>query len=205
MTTDTPTSGVSDLKCSALDKRISVSDKLLSCSYPRRLRLRRRGQFLRVQRVGKRVYTQHLITYIALNSGQRTRLGVTVSKKMGKAHTRNYIKRLLRESFRQSEIRNSKGFDISVISRHERPPSHLETLIAEMNELASMGRALVEAGRHTKSKKRSRSQNRHTSSNDRRDRKTQRNPPVDGRGLARSDRGKINKKKSKRSGEDVRF
>ena len=204
MTTDTPKSGASDLKCAALEERNIVSDKRANCSYPRRLRLRRRGQFLRVQRIGKRVYTRHLITYIALSSGQKTRLGVTVSKKMGKAHKRNYIKRLLRESFRQSELRNSKGFDISVISRHERPPSHLDTLIAEMNELASMGRSLVETGRHTPSKKRSRSQNRNNSSNDRRDRKRQSDPPINGGSSPRDDRSIINKKRSKRSGGDVR-
>ena len=117
-------------------KQEADQQPLANQSLPKKLRLRKRGQFLRLQRVGRRVYTTHLIAYIAPNKGRATRLGLTVSKKVGKAYLRNRIKRILREAFRRSHLRSTNGFDISVIARKERPPSQLNILIKEMNQLA---------------------------------------------------------------------
>lgn len=122
-------------------------------SYPKRLRIRRRGHYLRIQRLGKRVYTQHLIAYLAKSAQHQTRFGVTVSKKMGKAHRRNFIKRLLREAFRHSDLRHSKGFDVSVISRQECPPLHLSEMIQEMNELAKLGAEMNQTRDQVKKKR----------------------------------------------------
>lgn len=155
MTTDTASSVVpindesivlKDMKQEANQRR--SSDQCL----PKRLRLRKRGQFLHAQRVGSRVYTTHLIAYIAPNKGRATRLGLTVSKKVGKAHIRNRIKRILREAFRRSHLRSTSGFDVSIIARKERPPSQLNSLITEMNQLAHNADRILQ-DRWTKHKK----------------------------------------------------
>ena len=112
-------------------------------SFPKRLRLRRRGSFLKAQRIGKRVYTPHLIAYLVLGRQRPTRIGLTVSKKVGKAHRRNLVKRVLREAFRRSQLRQSIGFDISIIARQERAPLELEPIIKEMNQLAQKGLKLM--------------------------------------------------------------
>ena len=47
------------------------------------------------------------------------RIGLTVSKKLGKAHIRNRVKRILREGLRQTERENNlkKGYLIVIVAR----------------------------------------------------------------------------------------
>lgn len=46
-----------------------------------------------------------LIIYYKKNLFNQTRIGLSVPKKIGKAHDRNRLKRLIRESFRNSEYK----------------------------------------------------------------------------------------------------
>ena len=46
-----------------------------------------------------------LIIYYKKNSFNQTRIGLSVPKKIGKAHDRNRLKRLVREFFRQSQYK----------------------------------------------------------------------------------------------------
>jgi ribonuclease P protein component len=132
-----------------------VAEQILhSQSFPRRLRLRKRGQFLRAQRLGSRIYTPHLIAYLVSNRGQPTKIGLTVSKKCGKAHVRNRVKRLLREAFRRSSLRNDVGFDLSVIARKEQVPSDLNILINELNSIAHKSAKALENNKYIKKSKR---------------------------------------------------
>ena len=70
-------------------------------SFPKALRLRRRRQFLSIQRDGTRRHTAHLVFIRARGETEWPRLGVTVSARVGNSVQRNRIKRLLREVFRQ--------------------------------------------------------------------------------------------------------
>lgn len=55
---------------------------------------------------------------VSLRSTEKqTRVGITASKKFGKAHDRNRFKRLVRESFRLSINPVLEGFDIEVIPK----------------------------------------------------------------------------------------
>lgn len=65
-------------------------------------RLQKRHEYARVERRGVRVHT-HYFTLIALlaSSVAQGRAGITVSKKIGKAHARNFIKRRARHLCRK--------------------------------------------------------------------------------------------------------
>jgi ribonuclease P protein component len=64
-------------------------------------KIRHSGEFLRLQRTGVRYQTAHFVFFASrLPDSDHTRLGVTVSRRIGKAVVRNRIKRRLRECFR---------------------------------------------------------------------------------------------------------
>lgn len=55
-----------------------------------------------------------LIIYYKKNSYNQTRIGLSVPKKIGKAHDRNRLKRIIRESFRQSSHK-FLGADVLIV------------------------------------------------------------------------------------------
>ncbi|MDR1776705.1 MAG: ribonuclease P protein component [Desulfovibrio sp.] len=65
-------------------------------------RLRRRADFAACYDRGKRHYSEHFLVFslAGVLPDAKTRLGLSVSRKVGGAVTRNRIKRLLREFFR---------------------------------------------------------------------------------------------------------
>ncbi len=65
----------------------------------------------------KGVADGYLVLYARRNRTTTNRVGITVSKKLGKAHIRNRIRRRLREVYRLNEDRFQPGWDIVVVAR----------------------------------------------------------------------------------------
>lgn len=67
-------------------------------------RLHRSAEFIRLQRVGVRFQSPHFVLYAGRLETEpaRSRLGVTVSRRIGNAVLRNRVKRRVREIFRRS-------------------------------------------------------------------------------------------------------
>ena len=63
----------------------------------REFRLKKRAAFTYVYKRGERTRSRHL-TLLAAKSGEGLKIGLSVSKKVGGAVTRNHVKRLLREA-----------------------------------------------------------------------------------------------------------
>jgi ribonuclease P protein component len=84
--------------------------------FPKSLRLRRRSDFLRVQGSGIKVAVEPLLALALQNSRGNTRLGITVSKKVGNAAIRNRIRRRLREIFRKQRPHLPRGLDLVLIA-----------------------------------------------------------------------------------------
>ena len=73
--------------------------------------------FRRLYAKGKSAAAASLAVYVRPNHSQRTRLGITVSAKIGKAVRRIKIRRRIREAYRIHEYQLSPGWDIVVVAR----------------------------------------------------------------------------------------
>jgi ribonuclease P protein component len=107
-------------------------------------RLRKRFEFGRVRDQGRRVHTQSFVLLLRPNQLDRSRLGLTVSHKVGNAVRRNRIKRLLREVFRQHRSLFPAAADVVVIAKAGRAPSGLEQVCGELGRASGAMRAAVE-------------------------------------------------------------
>ena len=94
----------------------------------------RRADFLRVSKLGRRLNARYFLILIldrgaaeggaAAERGVAPRLGITVTRRVGKAVRRNRIKRLVREWFRGAQERLRRGwpgYDLVVIAKREIP------------------------------------------------------------------------------------
>jgi ribonuclease P protein component len=89
---------------------------------PKRGRLSRSAEFERVYRQGRSVGNRFLVLYSFPRSSagepaDGTRLGVSVSRKVGGAVDRNKVKRLLREAFSTLADRLPDDQDVVVVAR----------------------------------------------------------------------------------------
>lgn len=79
--------------------------------------IKKNSDFKKVYHNGKSFANKYLIMYIKNNQTDLSRIGISVSKKVGNSVIRHRITRLIRESYRLSEDRLSSGLDIVVVAR----------------------------------------------------------------------------------------
>jgi ribonuclease P protein component len=115
--------------------------------FPRRLRLQRRREFLRVQRSGAKHHTRFFLVFVAPSALRgmpavaasglpATRLGVTVTRKVGKAVKRNRIKRLVREAFRREHHALPAGLDMVWVAKRDAVDTTFEAVVHDIRSLA---------------------------------------------------------------------
>ena len=74
-------------------------------------------EFRRLYSKGKSCANAYLVVYCQKNREGRSRLGVTVSKKLGHAVVRNRVRRRIREIYRLNREKMLPGWDIIVVGR----------------------------------------------------------------------------------------
>ena len=79
--------------------------------------LKKNADFQKVYKMGRSYANRLLVMYVLKNGGNKNRLGISVSKKVGNSVIRHRITRLIRESYRLQEDMFNSGLDIVVIAR----------------------------------------------------------------------------------------
>ena len=116
--------------------------------FPAQLRLRRRGEFLAVQRFGKKHHTRHFLVFVSEGQepSRAARLGVTVTKKVGNAVQRNWIKRRVREAFRRKQARFAPGLHMVWIAKRQALGVSFEQVEADFEQLLERRGIAVQHG-----------------------------------------------------------
>ena len=86
----------------------------------------------------------YLVLYARKNRTATNRVGITVSKKLGKANVRNRVRRRLREIYRLNEEKFLSGWDIVVVARTRAIHAPFDVLTEKYLELAEKSGILNE-------------------------------------------------------------
>lgn len=86
--------------------------------FPKSARLRKRPQFLNLSRTGSKFHSPNFVVISKSCDGAKSRLGITVSGKVGNSVMRNRIKRQVREFFRRHQSTLPPATDFLVIARN---------------------------------------------------------------------------------------
>lgn len=89
----------------------------LDFSYPKDCRIRKHNIYQLLFRKGRRIALPHFVIYYTIRDNGPTRLGTTVSRKVGNAVVRNHCKRQLREFFRCIRHLLNPSLDLSILAR----------------------------------------------------------------------------------------
>lgn len=87
-------------------------------------RLRKRREFLGVYERGDKIRSTYFVLYMLENGRPHHRLGITVSRKIGRAVVRNRIKRRLREIFRANKQAIYPHCDLVVNAKRSAARAH---------------------------------------------------------------------------------
>jgi len=88
-------------------------------SFSREHRLRKSNEFRRIFSKGRRIADRSFVIYLLPNRLSISRLGIQVKAKIGSSTRRNYIKRMVRETFRKMKNEFRQPVDLIFIAEKE--------------------------------------------------------------------------------------
>ncbi len=119
------------------------SKKFGDKTFRKKEKLRKNFQFQKVYKHGKSSAAKNTVLFIRRNDLEYNRLGISVSKKVGKSVVRHRLKRLYIEVFRQLKGKFIKnGYDLVVIGRKGAGTLSYKEVYREMERLLIRGKLL---------------------------------------------------------------
>ncbi len=105
-------------------------------------KLKRSWQFEKVYKNGNKYISEPFIIYVLPNGTENVRIGLTVTRKVGKSVQRNRIKRIIREAFR-SLNGIFPGNDIVVVARKSSVDIKYSEAMETLNKLLNRAQILI--------------------------------------------------------------
>ena len=109
-------------------------------AFPKELRLRNAAEFKKVYEKGAKRVSRSFVLFALPNGQDYNRFGLTVPRKLGKAHDRNRLKRRIREILRTSRAGIPIGFDFVLNPRRSANDREFEELRSELVDLLGVNR-----------------------------------------------------------------
>jgi ribonuclease P protein component len=88
-------------------------------SFSKADKILKRSEFLHLSKTGKKLHNSYFTVIFSPGQFKRSRLGITVTRKVGSSVTRNRIKRFSREYFRLHKKCLKGTWDINIIAKKE--------------------------------------------------------------------------------------
>jgi len=102
--------------------------------FPKTARLRKRPEFLKLSRTGSKFQSANFVVISQAHDGAESRIGITVSGKVGNSVVRNRIKRQLREYFRRRRGDWPKSTDVLIIARNSAATLPNALIVSEIDQ-----------------------------------------------------------------------
>ena len=117
--------------------------------------IKKDSDFRRVYQRGKSLAYRNLVIYIMKNKSDRSRIGISISKKVGKAHERNRIRRCIKEAYRLNiDDKVLGGYDLVFIARINAADKDYRELERSLKYICKKANIIKKDGKKQVSKKR---------------------------------------------------
>lgn len=108
----------------------------MSQRYLKTDRLLRRKEFKEILHKGSSLVGKYVVLQFFFKNNTKPKLGITVTKKFGKAHDRNRFKRISREAFRQVKEEISENLCLNLKPRLFAKKAKTQDIMTEIKSLS---------------------------------------------------------------------
>ena len=107
--------------------------------------IKKNSDFQIVYKKGKSFANRLLVMYVYRTESDKTRIGISVSKKVGNSVVRHRVTRLIRESFRLNREQTDSGLDIIVVARMAAADSDYKKIESAYRHLCGLHNIIKES------------------------------------------------------------
>ena len=107
--------------------------------------IKKNSDFQIVYKNGTSYANRLLVMYVYPTDGKETRIGISVSKKVGNSVVRHRVTRLIRESFRLNREHMNSGLDIIVVARAAAKDSDYKKIESAYRHLCGLHNIMKES------------------------------------------------------------
>lgn len=106
--------------------------------------IKKNEEFRYVYKNGKSYANKYLVMYLVKTDSEKSRIGISVSKKVGNSVVRHHFTRLVRECFRLNEEKFQYSADIVIVARVQAKDAGYKEILSSFLHLCRLHKLLKE-------------------------------------------------------------